>query len=113
MDNWEGIPGKWIEDATAIDGKRFVASRSGITKLRQRMKEAAGNRCEECRAFTHFGERHHIYGRGMGAGWIEDRPTVLGVVFVVWLCTECHRTAVIKPWGSWRNPPPVDSSVSQ
>lgn len=99
---WEGIPGRWIDDSTAIDGHRFVASKHAIPKLRDRSREAAKGRCEECRRPCYWGERHHVYGRGFGSGKREDRPVVCGERFVVWLCGECHRVAVILPWGSWK-----------
>jgi len=98
---WEGIPGEWIDDDTAIDGRRFVATLYGERKLRALMKQAAGRRCEECEKYTHDGQRHHVYGRGFGGGKREDRPEVQGIRFVVWLCGSCHHDAVIKRWGSW------------
>lgn len=101
LGDWEGVPGEWVDDSTAIDGKRFLASRRGVTILRSRMREAAKGRCEWCRALTWFGDRHHVYGRGAGGGKREDRPWILAVQFVVWLCRECHEVAKIRPWGSW------------
>lgn len=105
MSNWEGIPGKWIEDATAIDGWRFVASPHGVKKLRVRMAEQAKTCCEICNQWCYNGDRHHVYGRGAGGGKKEDRPTVNGVRFVIWIDRKCHEAAVIKTWGSWRSLP--------
>ena len=101
MNDWEGIPGEWIDDPTAIDGCRFVAWPVGIRELRRRMLIAAHCRCEFCQNYAYHGDRHHVFGRGMGGGKKEDRPMVLGVRFVVWSCRTCHDQQVIKQWGSW------------
>ena len=99
--DWEGIPGKWVEDPTSVDGRRFVASKRASRQLWDRMRESAGNRCEWCKDHCSSGERHHIFGRGMGSGKREDRPYVRGIRFVVYICHRCHESAKIKPWGSW------------
>lgn len=99
--DWEGIPGQWIDDPTAIDGQRFVAAPVAIHKLRERMRFFAKNRCEFCLQFAYHGERHHVFGRGIGGGKKEDRPVVLGVRFVLWTCRTCHEEQTIKAWGSW------------
>lgn len=99
--DWEGIPGNWIDDATAIDGRRFVAAREGIYEIRKRMRLLAKNRCEFCQNRAYSGDRHHVFGRGLAGGKKEDRPVVMGVRFVVWTCRTCHEEQKIKPWGSW------------
>lgn len=99
--DWEGIPGEWITDDTAIDGHRFVAAPYAIRQMRQRMQVRAKNKCEFCNDWAYHGERHHVYGRGIGGGKKEDRPTVLGVRFVLWTCRACHEQQTIKPWGCW------------
>lgn len=107
---WEGIPGEWIDDATAIDGRRFVAAPYAIREMRHRMRLAAKNRCEYCMDWAYHGERHHVFGRGMGGGKKEDRPVVAGVRFVLWTCRTCHDQQSIKAWGSWPlQPAPVRS----
>lgn len=111
--DWEGIRGRWIEDLTAIDGQRFVAAPNAVHELRHRMRFAAQNRCEFCKVWAYDGERHHVFGRGIGGGKKEDRPTVSGVRFVVWCCRACHEVQTIKPWGSWsyQTVPSVESRV--
>lgn len=99
--DWEGIRGKWIEDPTAIDGQRFVATPYGVREMRQRMRIQVQNRCEFCLQVAYYGDRHHVFGRGAGGGKKEDRPIVNGVRFVVWCCRACHEVQTIKPWGSW------------
>lgn len=99
--DWEGIRGEWIDDPTAIDGQRFVAAPKAIHEMRLRMRIAAKNRCEFCLQFAYHGERHHVFGRGIGGGKKEDRPVVLGVRFVLWTCRNCHEEQTIKAWGSW------------
>ena len=98
---WSGIPGEWIDDSTAIDGRRFVASHRGVTILRSRMAQERQGRCELCSGMGT--DRHHVYGRGFGGGKTEDRPSVNGVKFVQWLCRKCHDVQIILPWGSWRD----------
>ena len=109
--SWEGIPGHWIEDPTAIDGRRFIASRHAIARLRARMRDAANGRCEECGATCWYGERHHVWGRGCGSGKREDRWKIGGIRPVLWLCHDCHSVAVIKPWGSWKNCEKLEGAV--
>lgn len=114
--DWEGIAGNWVDDPTAIDGHRFLAAPSAIHVLRERMRKAAKNRCEFCGDWCYFGERHHVYGRGMGGGKKEDRPAVCGIRFVVWTCRDCHHQQEIQPWGSWSEPPqlfPVGAVVEE
>jgi len=98
---WQGIPGEWVDDPTAIDGRRFVASAHGVRLLRARMAQERQGRCEECSGMGT--DRHHVYGRGFGGGKTEDRPSVNGVKFVRWLCRRCHDVQVIRGWGSWRD----------
>jgi len=96
---WQNVPGKWVEDTTAIDGRRFVASEHGVRILRARMAQDAHGRCELCGGMGI--DRHHVYGRGGGKK--EDRPIVNGIRFLLWICRRCHDQQVIKPWGSWRD----------
>jgi hypothetical protein len=106
---WQNVPGKWVDDSTAIDGKRFVASARGVQILRFRMSQERQGRCELCQ---HMGtDRHHVYGRGIGGGKTEDRPVVNGVKFVLWVCRKCHDLQVILPWGSWRDQQGVSGSA--
>lgn len=98
---WQNIPGEWINDQTAIDGRRFVASPHGVRLLRFRMPQDVRGCCELCGGLGT--DRHHVYGRGLGGGKTEDRPVVNGVKFVQWLCRKCHDVQVIRPWGSWRD----------
>ena len=74
---WQNVPGKWVEDTTAIDGRRFVASEHGVRILRARMAQDAHGRCELCGGMGI--DRHHVYGRGGGKK--EDRPIVNGIRF--------------------------------
>lgn len=106
---WEGIPGSYIDDPTAVDGQRWVVRRHALERLRMLMCGAAGCKCSECGTFCPDGDRHHIYGRGAGGSKCEDRDVVLGVRMVIWICRRCHSVAVIKPWGSWKD---IDKSVS-
>lgn len=108
-DKWQGIPGRWIDDSTAIDGRRFVASPHGVRLLRFRMAQERHGRCELCPGMGT--DRHHVYGRGFGGGKTEDRPVVNGVKFVQWLCRRCHDVQVILPWGSWRDQQVVSGSA--
>lgn len=109
--DWEGIPGQWITDFSAIDGRRFVASPAGVSKLRVRMSEQAKKRCEICGNWCYSGDRHHVYGRGIGGGKKEDRPEINGIRFVLWVDRRCHTFAVIKPWGSWSLGPPESAGL--
>jgi len=106
---WQNIPGKWVDDPTAIDGRRFVASTRGVQLLRSRMAQERQGRCELCSGMGT--DRHHVYGRGFGGGKTEDRPVVNGVKFVRWLCRRDHDLQVIKPWGSWRDQLEVSGSA--
>jgi hypothetical protein len=101
--DWEGVPGTYVDDRTAPDGRRFVASKYGYVQIRRRLWLAVGKRCEECTRGTIFesGQLHHVYGRGIGGGKREDRREVAGVIFTRWLCAKCHGLAVILRWGSW------------
>jgi len=106
---WAAIPGEWVDDATAIDGRRFVASPHGVRLLRSRMAQDAHGRCELCGGMGT--DRHHVYGRGFGGSKTEDRPVVNGVKFIRWLCRRCHDIQVILPWGSWRDQQVVSGSA--
>lgn len=110
--DWEGIRGEWIDDPTAIDGRRFIVYPGAVREMRQRMRIRAKNRCEFCSDWAYHGERHHVFGRGIGSGKREDRPIVSGVRFVVWCCRACHDQQVIKPWGSWTLQPSAFSCMS-
>jgi hypothetical protein len=101
--DWDGIPGDWISDATAPEGRRFVASKSGYVRVRKRLCLSVGRCCEECGRATplDWGQLHHVFGRGIGGSKREDRRQVLGVIFTVWLCRNCHDLQVIREWGSW------------
>ena len=77
---YEGIPGHWL-------GERFIASNYGWQKLRKLVRERAENRCQECGAFTPFGEVHHQRLRGMGGGFRDDKLENL-----IYNCAVCHRS---------------------
>jgi len=104
---WEfdghSIPGFWIEDGHAPDGKRFEASEHGYRKLRRLHCELNHERCSnagnrgDCRikATWHTGELHHTgeHGRGAGGALRDDRYTV-------WLCRPCHEAEEKKRTGT-------------
>jgi hypothetical protein len=102
-EHWHGIPGKFVTDPTAPDGRRFIATHYGEKLLLERMRENACSACELCLQPTHYGQRHHIYGRGFGSGKREDRWEVEGIVFVIYICGSCHRKQDIERWGSWND----------
>lgn len=105
--DWHGLPGRWFDDLTAVDGQRFIASLWSWRQIKAILAKAAKFRCEECGSFDEHGDGHHVYGRGIGGSKRDDRPVVwLGermVRMIQYLCRGCHKKAVIKPWGSWRN----------
>jgi hypothetical protein len=101
-DTWNSIPGKYFDDPTAVDGKRFVATPHGWQKIRNMLNDRAGFKCEECGAMAYFGDAHHVYGRGNGGGKRDDRIEVNGVRLLFWLCRGCHERTNIQPWGGWR-----------
>lgn len=59
------------------------------TKMRTRLRELAGNRCEECGRFDMNGDAHH--GKGRGAGKRDDRIFVDGKRNLFYLCRGCRR----------------------
>ena len=105
IEHWDGIPGRWIDDSTALDGRRFVASDYGFNKLRARLRTLAQYRCELCGRYCPRGDLHHVYGRGLSGGKREDRWKVGTERFLKYLCRICHEVQVIKPWGSWQTHP--------
>jgi uncharacterized protein YlaI len=107
-ESWRGVPGKYIDDPTAIDGKRFVASIHGWRMIVSLVRNIANGRCQSCGVGTTNGDSHHVYGRGAGGSKREDRANVNGTTFLIYLCRLCHERIAIKKWGSWRDDAPVE-----
>lgn len=96
---WNGIPGYWHDDKYSPDGKRWIATQYGWTRVQALVKETAQNRCQlantaDCAGRTQWGDTHHIYGRGGGKR--DDRLTVAGRPNLAYACRPCHNEAKIK-----------------
>jgi hypothetical protein len=104
--DYYGLAGRRIDDPTAVDGTRFIATRSSWLKITKLLRETVGNCCEQCGQYDEHGDCHHVYGRKLGGGTRDDRPVVwygdVLIRMILYLCRRCHEKAVIKPWMSWR-----------
>jgi hypothetical protein len=58
------------------------------TKMKNKLRDLAENKCEECGRFDTQGDAHHQ--RGRGAGKRDDRIFVDGVRRLFYLCRKCH-----------------------
>ena|SRR5882762_7872482 len=81
--NWDGLPGDLI-------GDRWVATRVSWGKIRWRLAEKAGFRCEHCgRLLYYSGDAHHRFGRGVAKR--DDRIELPdGTRNLLYLCRKCH-----------------------
>ena len=105
--DYYGLPGRRLDDPTAVDGTRFIATRSSWLKITKLLRETVDNCCEQCGKYDEHGDCHHVYGRKIGGGTRDDRPVVFYgdvlIRMILYLCRKCHEKAVIKKWGSWRD----------
>jgi hypothetical protein len=61
---------------------------AAYTKMKNKLREIAGNKCEECGRYDSQGDAHHK--RGRGAGKRDDRIFVNGERNLFYLCRHCH-----------------------
>lgn len=57
-------------------------------KMKNKLRQLAGNRCEQCGCYTMVGDAHH--GKGRGAGKRDDRIFVNGERNLFYFCRGCH-----------------------
>lgn len=61
---------------------------AAYTKMKNKLRELAKSRCEECGKYDPNGDAHH--GKGRGAGKRDDRIFVNGERQLYYLCRLCH-----------------------
>jgi hypothetical protein len=61
---------------------------AAYTRMKNKLRDMAGNKCEECGRFDTQGDAHHYHGRGGGKR--DDRIFVAGKRNLFYLCRKCH-----------------------
>ena len=93
------LPGRWLVDPEAHDGKRWIAAPQAKPLIRQIVRELADGRCEmhlnaQCWRWTpiNAGHAHHGKHCKMGGAHTDDRIwNEAGERLRFWVCPSCHR----------------------
>jgi hypothetical protein len=75
-------------DIQVMRDGRVILRGSAYLKMKRKLWELAGRRCENCGQSIHVGDVHHANGRGGGKR--DDRIFVDGKRQLFYFCRTCH-----------------------
>jgi hypothetical protein len=77
-------------DIKVMRDGRVILSGAAYSKMKAKLRELAGNKCEVCGRFDLNGDVDHVTIRGMGAAKRDDRIFVDGKRNLKYKCRGCH-----------------------
>ena len=92
------LPGRFLQDPTSPDGRRWIATRESNRVIRSIIRELADSFCElhessGCWGWTPLesGHAHHAIHKKLGGSFTDDRIWVAGKRIRFWTCATCHK----------------------